>query len=210
MTYMLMFAWINDVEVIRWYVIDAQDFPDVWHAWVRIWGKYYDPTFDDPVWAIENKKAKDYKYFNLPEDLFYTNRYNEKQLPESIKTLSLEKRKKLILQNIYSISEKYKDSDYKLLKLIKFKKNHNIRYDEKITLVNFSKIIPKRSVSNFNFIENWVKKRIIRLSFYSIDTFDLEILLEQLDYNLNWYYFFEWYDKDWESFYRLGYNVVTR
>ena len=210
MVYMMMFAWYEDVEVIRWYVIDAQDFPDVWHAWVRVWDRYYDPTFDDPVWATENKKSKDYKYFDLPEDLFYTNRYNEDELPSYIRTLSLENREKLIVQNIYSISEKYKNSDYKLLKLIKFKKEHNIKYDEKITLNNFSKFLPKRTVSDFSFIQNWTKKQIVSLSFYNIDTFDLELLLEQLNYNLDWYYFFEWYDKDWKKTYRLGYNVVIR
>jgi len=30
-------------------VIDAADFPNIGHAWLRIDDKYYDPTFDDPV-----------------------------------------------------------------------------------------------------------------------------------------------------------------
>jgi len=50
MVYMLMFSWVTDVSVIRWYVIDAEDFPEVWHAWVKVWDHYYDPTFDDPLW----------------------------------------------------------------------------------------------------------------------------------------------------------------
>jgi hypothetical protein len=210
MVYMMMFSWYNDIEVIRWYVIDAQDFPDIGHAWVRVWNKYYDPTFDDPVWAKKDRSFKEYKYFNLPKDLFYTNRYNEKELPSNIKKLSLEDRKKLISQNVYSVSKKYKNSDYKLLKLIKIKSKHNIKYYEKITLNNFSKILPKYKVENFNYNYKWKRKQIISFKFYSINTFDLEALLEQLDYNLDWYYFFEWYDAKWEKSYRLAYDLVVK
>ena len=38
MIYMLGFAGIWDYEVIRGYVINAPDFPQIWHAWVRIGG----------------------------------------------------------------------------------------------------------------------------------------------------------------------------
>ncbi|USN58783.1 MAG: hypothetical protein H6767_01465 [Candidatus Peribacteria bacterium] len=47
--YMLNYAYISDVEVRRGFVIDAQDFPEVGHAWVRVGEAYYDPTFDDPI-----------------------------------------------------------------------------------------------------------------------------------------------------------------
>jgi transglutaminase/protease-like cytokinesis protein 3 len=46
---MLAFAGIEDIEHIRGYVIDAVDFPQIGHAWVRIGNRYYDPTFDDPI-----------------------------------------------------------------------------------------------------------------------------------------------------------------
>jgi len=36
MLYMLFYAGIYDVEVIRGHVIDAADFPQIGHAWVRI------------------------------------------------------------------------------------------------------------------------------------------------------------------------------
>lgn len=49
MLYMLNYAGVHDVEVIRGHVIDAQDFPTIGHAWIRIGDRYYDPTFDDPI-----------------------------------------------------------------------------------------------------------------------------------------------------------------
>jgi hypothetical protein len=121
----------------------------------------------------------------LPRDLFHTNRYDQKNLPEYIKELSLEARRNIILDNLNNISNKYKDSDYKLLKLIKFKKKYNIKYDEKITLDNFNKALPNYSVSNFSFFQNVTKKEILKLKYYNIDNFDLELLLEQINYDLS-------------------------
>ena len=80
--YMLNFAWVSDTEVIRGFVIDATDFPEIWHAWVRIWNKYYDPTFDDPIGQKDTKKLENYKFFRLPKDLFYTNRFTYDDTPE--------------------------------------------------------------------------------------------------------------------------------
>jgi hypothetical protein len=209
MVYMLMFAWINEVDAIRGYVIDAKDFPKVWHAWVSVWDKYYDPTFDDPVWALQDKGYTEYKYFDLPRDLFYTNRYDKKDLPEKTKTLSLENRKKIILYNLNKVSKKYKNSKYRLLELIKLKKKYNFKYDEKITLENFDNILPKYLVDNFIFFKNGTKKQILKLQYYNIDDFDLELLLEQIDYNLDWYYFFKWYDENKNKTYRLWHSIET-
>jgi len=211
MIYMLLFNNINDIKYLKWYVLDAQDFPEVWHAWLRIWNKYYDPTFDDPSWAEDDKKFEEYKYFWLPKDLFYTNRYDENKLPEYLKNLSLKERKKIILKRLYDIYPKYKDQNYNLLKNIDFRIKHNISYDEEITLENFSKILPKKVVSNFSFYDDWVKKYILKMKYFPIDTnTDFDALLEQLNYNLDWYYFFEWYDKNWNKSYKLAYDVVVK
>ena len=213
MVYMLMFAWISDVEVIRWYVIDADDFPDVWHAWVRVWDRYYDPTFDDPVWAIDDKQFRDYKYFNLPKDLSYTNRYDEEDLPESVRNMSLENREEMILYNLNEIvkSGKYKGKNYKLLKLIEFKKEHKIDYNEKITLDNFSRILPMYSVKDFSFTKNSSKKYISKLRFYDISSTDIEKLINQIWYDLSWYYLFKFYEDNWRDFkYVLAYDVEFR
>lgn len=207
MVYMLMFAWINDVEAIRWYVIDASDFPDVWHAWVRVWDRFFDPTFDDPVWAISDKNYSSYKYFNLPKDLFYTNRFDQESLPDDIKIYSLEKRKKIILDNLFKISTKYKNEDYKLLDIFKFKKKYKINYSEKISLSNLWKILPLRKVDNFRINDNWNSKQITKLSYYSLEKFNFEAFFEQIDYDLDWYYFLDWVDKDWNRSYKLGYDI---
>ena len=97
--YMLSFAWIQDVSTIRWYVINAPDFPRAWHIWVQIWDVYYDPTYDDPIWSLETKAFKDYDYFALPKDLFYTSRYEYELMPEYIKELTLREREEIIEEN---------------------------------------------------------------------------------------------------------------
>ena len=49
MLYMLLIAGISDAEEIRGHVIDAPDFPEIGHSWIRIGERYFDPTFDDPL-----------------------------------------------------------------------------------------------------------------------------------------------------------------
>jgi len=210
MIYMLMFSWVEDTEVIRWYVIDATDFPEVWHAWVKVWGKYYDPTFDDPVWATKDKKYNEYNYFWLPKDLFYTNRFSIKDLPEEYRTLNLKDREKIIQTNLYNLYNKYKNDKYNLLKLIKFKKKYNIKANEEIIISNFNKILPLKVVNEFKFNENWKTRSIINLKYFEITNFNLEAILKQLDYNLDWKYFFLWYDENWNSSYKLGYDVKIK
>ncbi len=202
-----MFSWINDVEVIRWFVIDAEDFPEVWHAWVKIWDRFYDPTFDDPVWATRDRNIYEYKYFNMPKDIFYTNRFDLNTLPKYLKSLSLEERKKIVLRNLYEISYKYKDQDFNLFNLINFKREFNIKNSEKITLENFWKILPMKTVSNFSFTKDWKKRQITKLNFFELENIDLENLLEQLNYDLEWKYFFKWIDKKWNTSYRLAHSI---
>ena len=60
---MLSLAGIHDVEVIAGHVIDAADFPQIGHAWIRIGDKYYDPTFDDPVGSTQTKTQENYRFF---------------------------------------------------------------------------------------------------------------------------------------------------
>ena len=207
MTYMLLFSWINDSEVIRWYVIDAQDFPKIWHAWMKINWKYYDPTFDDPIWAISDRSIGEYKYFNLPKDLFYSNRFEQGNLPEDIKNMTSYEIKNYINIKLYSLHEKYEDEKYELLKLIKLKVDNNIAYDEKIDINNLWNILPKYLVDNFKFIEDWSTRHISKLNYYELNNENVESLLEQLDYNLDWHYFFKWVDDNWNISYKLAYNV---
>ena len=124
MSYMLFFAGLQNSEVIRWDVIDAQDFPYIGHAWVKIGDRYYDPTFDDPLGLTNTLPYEKYKFFWLPKDLFYTNRYDEGNTPESIKTMNLEERQDIIQKNLSSLLEKYQGKNYVLLKALEFRKNY--------------------------------------------------------------------------------------
>jgi len=207
--YMLNFAWIWDTQVIRWFVIDSRDFPQVWHAWVRIWNDYYDPTFDDPVWLKHTKTLSEYKYFKLPKDLFYTNRYKYKDLPEYLRNENLNSRENIVMDNISKLSDKYINTNYNLLKPFKFRKANKIGRKEKITISNFNKLLPLYEVNNFKFKDTkWKENNISKFSYFKLKDDNIENLLRQLNYDLTWYYFFKWNNPDWNFDYRLWYNVV--
>ena len=107
MLYMLQYAGIRDAEVIRGHVIDAPDFPTIWHAWLRIWDRFYDPTFDDPIWAERTKSVDEYKFYGLPKDIFYANRFDYGSLPESIEQASLDERYTYIFNTLQDLLPKY-------------------------------------------------------------------------------------------------------
>lgn len=98
--YMLSFAWIEDVRVVRGDLIDNVAFLNVGHAWTQIWDKYYDVTFDDPIWNTVAKTYKEYNYYWLEKDAFYINKFEFGTLPDYLKTTSLEYRQNLVKQNI--------------------------------------------------------------------------------------------------------------
>lgn len=206
-TYMLSFAWIWEVEAIRWLVIDAPDFPDIGHAWVKIGNTYYDPTFDDPLWTKETKTYEKYKFFGLPKDLFYTNRFTYDTIPEYIKSESMEHRRGFIDKKLSDFSNKYKNKNYLLLKPFKFREKYNIGFNEKITIENLSKALPAYEVKNFQFTQGSVLKNITTLNFFTLKEDKIEALLEQLSYNLEWYYLFKWYTEEDAFEYRLWYDV---
>jgi len=205
--YMLNFAWISNTQVILWYVVDAKDFPNLWHAWIRIEDLYYDPTFDDPIWTKKTKQLNEYKFFALPYDLFYTNRFLDEDLPEFLKTRSINYRKKFVNSRINNLLKKYKNNDYLLLKPFRFKSKYNISFNESIKLDNLTKILPLYEVSDFSFKKNWVLKNIKKFKYFSIKEDTLEQLIAQLSYNLDWYYYFKWDLWKGKYEYRLGYDV---
>ena len=201
--YMLSFAWVSGAKVIRWDVLDAPDFPNIGHAWVKIWTSYYDPTFDDPVWAIKTKTYSEYKYFWLPKDIFYTNKYDYWTLPSYLKTESLESRENLIRDSLSKLIPKYESKNYLLLKPFTFRINNGLNYNEKITIEKLKTIIPYYEVNNYEYIENNQVKKISNIDYYTTNDSNLEILLEQVGYNVDWLKLFKW--DDWN--YRLSYNV---
>ena len=203
---MLSFAWITDVKVVKWYVIDAPDFPSIGHSWIQIGYQYYDPTFDDPVWASKTKSYSEYKYFGLPRDLFYTNRFNYGTLPSYLKTESLSSRKNLIKENIAKLSTKYKDNNYILVKPFTFRTDNNLTATETLTIEKIKNIIPSFDVSEYKFIQDGVTKTITNIDYYTVNDSNIETLLEQLNYNIDWYKLFKW--DDWS--YRLAYNSTIK
>lgn len=64
--YMLSFAWIEDVKIETWEA-DVWGWRIVSHAWINIWDKYYDPT-----WDINSKWDKSkFKWFWITQDEIY-------------------------------------------------------------------------------------------------------------------------------------------
>jgi len=74
-SYMLMFSWIEDFELQTWYVLKNNKIPTSSHIWIKIDGKYYDPTFDD---TKKNIKNNNYNYFAKDEKSFLKNRIIKK------------------------------------------------------------------------------------------------------------------------------------
>ena len=207
-TYMLSFANVDNSEVMRGFVLDAQDFPQVWHAWVKIDNSYYDPTFDDPIGATKTRTYNEYLYFWLPEDLFYTNRFDFDTIPEDIKSTSDAYREQYIINNTVALLDKY--YDYNLLKPLVFRKENSIPYTKELDLDDLIMIVPTYNVENFRFIKNGTIKTITSLKYYTLGSISIEDLVHQLNYDLDDYYLFNWKMEDGSSQYRLAYNVSLR
>ena len=215
MSYALKFAWIKDARVIRWDVIDAKDFPKIWHAWIKIWEKYYDPTFDDPIWISKNKSYSEYKYFWIPRDLLYANRFDNWTLPKKLEKTPLNFRINLINQNLSKLVVKYKNSNYKILEWVKFNKKNNITIWKNITIEESKKIIPyfvvtEKSSWELFFYKNWIKKNITKIQYYIVNDKNISQVFNQLNYNLEWLYLFKWNDKSWNISYRIWFNVEIK
>lgn len=205
--YMLSFAWIEDVEVIKWDVIDAPDFPTIWHAWARVWEYYYDPTFDDPI-GWKNKKFEELKYYKLNKDLFYTNRYDMWYTPSDLKKSTISYRKNIVKKNIGSLITKYKNSWLILLKPYVFRDKNWFSYNEKITITKLKKIIKFYKVSNEYIDINSQKKFIKNVDYLAVNDKNIEIALEQLNYEVSKLYFLEWDLWNWKTEYRIALNIV--
>lgn len=203
--YMLSFAWIDNVEIKKWFAFDNTDFPNFWHAWVKIWNTYYDPTFDDPIWWTGKIE---YYYFSIPYELMYVNRFDWIDIPTNLKNMSLQDRKTLVLENMYKIYEKYKN--YELMNKIKNRIYLWLSYNETLNIEKLSKKIPYFVVwADFKFTDNsWNKKQITSLNYYLINDTNIETVVLNPKINLENMYFFKWYKNDWSFDYRLAYDVT--
>lgn len=208
MAYMLMFSWIEDVEVIRWFVINASDFPKVWHAWLKIWTNYYDPTFDDPIWNTIAKEYSSYDYFKLPADLIYTNRYDVSDLPEDLKTKSKTELNNIVNKNLYDLVPKYKNSSYNLIKYSLFLYNNWFSYSDILTPQSLESFITTYNIDwkDMSYVKNWRKYFIKKLKFYQINSENLKDVLSAINFDFSWKTLLKWDLWNWSYEYRLAYE----
>lgn len=211
MAYMLMFSWIEDIEVIRWFVINAPDFPKVWHAWLKIGNYYYDPTFDDPIWATQTKLFNEYTYYKLPWDLFYTNRYDLNSIPDEIKSKSFEELELLVNKNLYKLVSKYKNNWYNILKYSILLYDNWLNYNEKINYNTLKNLINSIEVnwSDLSYIIDWEKKYIKKLMYYKLEENSIDSILKAINYDISNKYIIKWNFTDWTWEYRLAYQFET-
>lgn len=203
-SYMLSIAGIDDVEIKRWFAFDTTDFPNFWHAWVRIGNYYYDPTFDDPIWNDEKSNYK-YLYYKIPYELMYINRFDGLVIDNKYKW-NLSERKKIVLKNMYDMYEKYKT--YPLMMKIKNRLDLWLQYDDELTLSKLQEKVSFSEVKNYVFYdENGKKYMIAGLNFYVLNDNDLESILFDSNVNIAKSKFFHWYDKNGKSEYRFAYNI---
>ncbi|MDD2871303.1 MAG: hypothetical protein PHS49_04900 [Candidatus Gracilibacteria bacterium] len=201
--YMLSFAGINDVKVLKGNVIDAPDFPNIGHAWLKIGGLYYDPTFDDPIGNTSPKKYEEYKYFGLPKDLFYTNRFDYGSLPGDLKVANLDTRKSYIHNKLSGLYYKYADNNYNLLKSIGFNKKYGLSETEKMTIEKLKELVPNFEANDYKYVDNGVEIEINDIDYHTITDTNIDTVLEKIGYDLNGIKLFKWDN----GTYRLAYKV---
>lgn len=207
-SYMLLFSWINDVEVKKWFVFDHVDFPTFWHAWVKIWQNYYDPTFDNTILSKQKEFDNNYKYYKLPYDLIYTNRFDWLEIPTNLELKTLEERKKISLENMYKVFDKYKNQNYEILKKVKNRVFINAKPDTIIDINYLTKNLPFYEVNNFSYLDDlWYKIYIRWIEYYPLNQQNIDTILSLVDFEKQNIVIYKWTDKNWNTDYRLAYNV---
>lgn len=213
-SYLFYFSWYHDVEVIRWHVIDAQDFPEIWHAWLKIWDLYYDPTFDDPIWAQNTKSPDEYKYFWLPKDIFYANRYEYGDLPEFLNTASKVQIRQHIFDKLTKLVPKYQStiSQYPVFWEVLFRNKYNIGVSTTITPQLLSQKIGSFNVDNnsFRFTEDGISKTIAWFRYYPLTSENTTAVLDIFWYDTSMLKLFNWQKADGSREWRLAYELEIR
>lgn len=204
---MLWFNWIES-KIVTWDVINASDFPDIWHAWVKIWDYYYDPTFDDPVWLVWDYEFKDYSYYKIPEDLFYTNRYNYWKTPDNLKNTTLDYRENIIHNNLLNLFNKYKYGNYRLLNPFYFRSENSLELDSQITINTLIDIMWEYKMEKYSLEIDWETKNVKNISYVTLTQENIESYLNQINYDLDWYKLIKWTQNNWETQYVIT-NEIT-
>ena len=206
--YMLFFSWIENFEIKKWYVINSSDFPNVWHAWLKIDNFYYDPTFDDPIWINKNKTYSDFLYYKLPKEIIYTSRFDWFNIPDEYKWKSYDYLNLLVDSRLYNLS--WKINWYKILNYYKVLKEVWFKVDN-ITINNLCNFNTCYNVDNktYNYKDEfWKNIKIKWLKYYNIsNNKELKNIIKQLWFDfLNMKYFI-WHFEDWSKVLRLGYDI---
>lgn len=205
-----LMLWFNNIssKILVWDVIDAADFPNIWHAWIKIDDYYYDITFDDPVWTEKTKNFTEYDYFKLPKDLFYTNRYDIGETPEELKSKSIEYRKNLIKMNLSELVDKYKNNSYNLLKEFKFREKYKLSINEVIKLSDMINILWYSEMKNYEIKINNEIKYVKNLNYIVLDDSSVEVFLKQIDYKIDDYKILKWIKEDNSIEYIISNNIT--
>jgi len=201
--YMLSFAKIDDVEIITGYVFDSIDFPEFWHAWVRIGNGYYDPSFDV---SFEKNGEKQFFYFDIPRELILTNRFQWLDIPPEFSGLTLSERQELAMQNMHDIYESYQQ--YDLMNIVRnariaHKGRVSVSFDEVIKNIGFSEV-------KNGFLQDKQKKYIFSIKYYPITKENYTRILANPKINLSKSTLLKWYTDDTSFEYRLAYEMLVQ
>lgn len=213
MLYLLFFAGIEDVSIKRWFVIDSDLFPDIWHAWIKVWDYYYDPTFEDPIWQNRIKSSSDYEYYKLPRDLIYADRFNaetKEDIPNEYIFMTKTQRENLVSENLYNLAKNSTYSNYLLLSTYVNKIKLWLWLNDKLTMEQAKKIIPYVEASyNYTFTDsNWIKRHITNLKFYTVSDLTIDSFMKSIFwYQTSWLMLIKWRYSDWTYEYRLTKNI---
>lgn len=214
MNYFLFFGGISNAEMIRWNVIDAADFPQIGHAWVKVGEDYYDPTFDDPLGSTIMKQRDEYKYFALPRDIFYANRYEYDDLPVWLKLASSQEIQEHIYDRLVRLIPKYEStlSDYQVFGPVIFRETYDLTIKTQITPELLSKQIWSYSVldNSFIFTQGNEVQQIMEFRYYVLTSKNTEIVLSQLNYDIKDLYLFDWETESWAREWRLAYEITLQ
>jgi len=163
--YMLLFNWYTDIEQISWHVLDSKDFWKIWHAWVRIWNYYYDPTFENP----KTEKLQKNLYYRLPQEILNANRIELDEIPDNLLKMTLKERKNKIENEYYNLLKKYNFKKYNILSFYAIKKKITNWVIKDLTLKDLKKYYWEYKL-NWNYLidNKGHKKMISQYDYYII------------------------------------------
>lgn len=183
MYYLLKIAEVKDIQYIDGYVIDAPDFPNVRHAWIRVGEYFYDPSFE----KVYQENHKKYFYYKVPHDIMYTNRYTSYAVPERVLEQTKQENQNLIYHKRTRLTHKYSQSDgYKLLDKVFFIKKYNLS-SENITLWDIISYLKPQRIDFTKWKLSYNSHLPQNIEYFPIKNLNINInsILIEAQYNLN-------------------------